>query len=181
MEFKRKNKKINWNAVGTIFLAIATVVLAIATWNLANRAKESIDQASKHFQILSRPFVTVDKSFEQEGSTDRSVNLNNLGGTAAYDLTVFIYYLNHKDETVSLIFQSNKLDVGMLYPKENKKILLLDPCLFMNEMKSKTFTIDLSYRYLNQCVNYKQNISFVGNDCVHVRGHETEEYIKLCN
>ena len=171
---KFKLPKINWVAISacsTFFLTLLTLYLVMANMEIINQSKEQ-------FQELNRPYIVIDQGFglKELGGNDSMIAIGNIGKIAAKNLVVNVSY---NDKNGNRKFLMDELSVGTFYPEESRNLIMKNPCNFLNEMQNFTFTIDLSYKYLNQCISYNQTITFNGT-CNSPRSHAPDENVETC-
>ncbi|RJR31635.1 hypothetical protein C4569_01595 [Candidatus Parcubacteria bacterium] len=190
----QKKKEYNWTAIAavsnfitafcTFLLAIATVVLAWNTYESISQSKasitlskESIQQSEQQFRKLNRPFVTIDNKLQPEGS-DIGVTIKNIGNTSAENVIIKAYFTKKDDlSEQTLINGLPETNIGLLYPEENKIIVILNPALFLGKMSNDQFNIKISYSYINICIEYYWSSNFTGTNW---RLHEIAEKETEC-
>ena len=171
--------KKNWLKISTISSIVLTIITAIAviiSIVAVHQTNDAIDKTKQQFQELNRPFVVIEPRVEILG-TDANIFIKNIGNTAANDLKIDVYYFDDKQNKQSLLNETDILDTGIVYPKENRTINIKNPSLYLKEMKNKILTISLEYNFFNTCVKYIQSITAISNTS---RQHAPTEYMNVC-
>ena len=164
---------------------IINLVMAGATLWLVIITRDSVVQSQKQFIELNRPYVTLSypnsdhtKLFLPVNQILVSALIKNVGKTTALNVRIDAYYNDNNGGKNTLINGADDLEIGLLYPDEDRPFLMKDPGLFVNNMKNHTYTLIITYNFLDKCITL--NESFTINDAAHVRRQAPMEISDQC-
>ncbi len=120
-----------------------------------NQTEKQITENKKMYEELNRPFVALSdmRKLEIMGGV-LMLPIKNFGKTAAKELKLSIYYINKNDNQQKTMFQDiMEKPIGIFYPEQEAILPVQNPCL-IETMKDEKFNIQITYKYLDKCVQY---------------------------